>query len=181
MAHRIRHIKILDKNETLLSLKRLRSVLDYKEDGNFYWTKRPSKFSSRCNIGGIAGSVRADGYIAIAIDGLDFRAHRLAWFYKNGIWPKNQIDHRNGNRSDNRISNLREATQIQNCRNSKLQSNNTSGFRGVTWNKRRSAWIARIHVNKKSIYIGYFKLKNEAVTAYEAASAKIFGEFKRIK
>src|SRR5215468_6803827 len=78
-----------------------------------------------------AGCRKTDGYVHIGVDGRTYSAHRLAWFYVYGVWPEHDIDHMNGVRGDNRLVNLREATHIQNCRNSRTCRPNKNGFRGV--------------------------------------------------
>src|SRR5262245_57168181 len=98
----------------MLEVTRLRELLKYiPETGDFYW-KKPRRGMVQ---GACAGTLINNGYIHIVIDGHAFKAHRLAWFYVNGVWPKQQIDHINGKRADNRICNLREAVQRQNSWN----------------------------------------------------------------
>ena len=150
-------------------------ILRYeKQSGKFFWAKpRP-----RITVGSKAGYVKKNkGYRYIEIDGITYAAHRLAWFYVYGVWPRNQIDHVNGKRDDNRIENLREATQGQNRANSK--HNNKTGFKGVSF----KAWLkekpyqAQITVNKKVIYLGCYKTPQEANEAYKIAAIKLHGEF----
>ena len=105
------------------------------------------------------------------------KAHRLAWFFVYGEWPQKQIDHINGNKSDNRISNLRLATASQNLSNKGITKSNTSGYKGVSFNRTKKKWMASIKVNKKSINLGYFLTPEEASEAYKAAAIKHHGEF----
>lgn len=121
--------------------------------------------------GSVAGSVDVDGYIKIGVLKHRYRAHRLAWLYTNGTWPKNQIDHINRNRSDNRICNLRDVTHQQNVQNAGNFCNNTSGRKGVYWNKRDSCWSARFLLGDKYLSLGCFKTFDEAVAARAAAEA----------
>ncbi len=88
-----------------------------------------------------------------------------------------QIDHVNGNKLDNRKSNLRTCTASENQHNQGLQINNTSGYKGVIWIVSRDLWRAQIKINSKQIYLGYFKNPNDAARAYNGAAIKLHGEF----
>lgn len=116
------------------------------------------------------------GYVVVCVDYQRCLAHRLIWLMVHGRWPERQIDHINGNRSDNRIANLREATALQNLRNSAKRKNNTSGYKGVSFEKRTKKWIARIKLDAKRLHIGSFDTPEEAHLAYCAAAATHFGE-----
>lgn len=107
------------------------------------------------------------GYVRIRIDRRSYRAHRLAWLYVYGEWPAEQIDHINGTKTDNRISNLREATNSINGQNiRKPKANNRSGYLGVHWNKKDKAFRAVIVVDKKLHHLGSFKDPETAHQAY---------------
>lgn len=117
--------------------KFLKEILKYDLDtGIFTWVSSMGTASK----GDVAGSKTADGYKTIKIGGKTYRAHRLAFLYMLGFLPRKTIDHINGNRSDNRFSNLREAGQSANLRNSKISSRNKSGIAGVFWNKKENGW-----------------------------------------
>lgn len=118
-----------------------------------------------------------NGYLAFAVDGVKYKAHRLAWLYMTGEWPKGLIDHKNGVKGDNRFDNLREASQAQNMRNQGLQAHNSSGFTGVYWNKCAAKWQAYIKVDRKVRYLGIFEVKEDAVAARRVAEIEYFGEF----
>ena len=90
------------------------------------------------------------------------------------------IDHRNGDGLDNRRANLRITTQAQNCANTRIRSNNKSGFKGVSWRADSSAWVAQIKRGEKSHYLGLFSDREDAARAYDAAAVEFFGEFARI-
>lgn len=107
-----------------------------------------------------------------------FLEHRLIWFYMTGQWPE-RIDHANGDGTDNRWCNLREATQSQNLANSRLHVKNTSGVKGVCWYKPTQKWTAQISHQGKRIRLGYFEKIEDAEAAYMAAAKRLFGEFAR--
>lgn len=127
-----------------------------------------------------AGTINGEGYAQIKIDGRLYLAHRLAWRIMTGYWPENDIDHRNKDRRDNRFVNLREATGSQNLRNRGKPKNNTSGFKGVSWNSGRHAWLATIHDGAKNKNLGYFATRESAAKAYDRAALRYHGEFASI-
>jgi hypothetical protein len=155
-----------------ISIDRLRELLDYDPDtGNFSWRvgRRGGSYA-----GHIAGAVNRDGYIEIRIDRRLYKAHRLAWFYVNERWPIEHIDHVNGKTGDNRISNLREATNAQNLQNRHgAQANSRSGLIGVTWHKQNERWRAEIVVNGTKKHLGYFETPEQAHAAYLKAKAEL--------
>lgn len=155
----------------------LRQLLHYCEaTGVFTW--RVSR--KRVRAGDTTGvRLNSHGYKRIKIDGVLYLAHRLAWLYVHGAWPSEQIDHINGDRADNRISNLRLANNRQNQQNQKLRINNASGFKGASWNARRRKWIAQISVEGRKTYLGAFETAHEAHAAYAAKAAAKFHEFAR--
>ncbi len=159
-----------------LTAEHLRRVIDYDKDtGVFVWKISPTNGTP---IGRVAGSISNFGYERISICGKSYQSHRLAWLYVNGYWPKVPLDHINGTLTDNRISNLREATQQQNMANQhRLRKNNTSGLRGVSWRKGSNRWRAVIKVGKKQISLGDFYDKEAAKAAYDTALLKYFGEY----
>lgn len=98
----------------------------------------------------------------------------------DGVWPKGQIDHVNGNRLDNRICNLRDATHAENQRNSKRPKSNTSGIKGVYWDKRSKKWGAHIRFGNKMLNLGRFSEKEDAAAAYKLAALKYHGDFAKL-
>jgi hypothetical protein len=125
--------------------------------------------SNSVKVGDVAGSLDGEGYLLIMVQSRLYRAHRLAWLYVYGTWPEGQLDHINRNRSDNRISNLREVTNKQNHQNRSKPSNNTSGHPGVSWHKRDSKWLSSIRHNYKKTHLGYFTNIEDAIAARKAA------------
>ena len=159
------------EKENSLPRSRLLEALNYDRDtGVFTWRIVRNSRAGRAKVGFEAGCKnKNDGYIQITIDQVKQQAHRLAWFYVYGTWPKEQIDHINGVRHDNRIANLREVTISENRKNIRLRDNNTSGRIGVSWASRDKRWRAAIQVNGKMMHIGNFKEFDDAVRAREVA------------
>src|SRR5687768_770720 len=115
----------------MLTAEKLRELMDYNPDtGVFLYRKRRGRRSAGLEAGSIV-----KGYRLISL-GKQYSAHRLAWLYVYGEWPAGDLDHINCVRDDNRIANLREATDSQNNANRTLAPKNSSGFKGVCWNKR---------------------------------------------
>lgn len=140
-------------------------------------------FNPRANsvkVGSIAGSIDAFGYILVTYKSITYKAHRIAWFIHHGKQPK-IIDHINGNKSDNRIANLRSCTQSQNSMNRKVHQNNTSGVTGVVWNSLRKKWIARIGVDYKIKFLGYYDTKEEAIHQRKTAENQYYKEYNHEK
>lgn len=159
--------------------KLLRDCLSYDvETGVFRWKAVPPGRIGKLRVGAVAGNL-THGYREIGFLGKRYLAHHLAWFFVYGKWPKQKLDHRNGIKDDNRIGNLRLATKQQNAANSKVRSDNTSGFKGVTLNKRVGRWVAQICVMGENIYLGYFDDSQDAARAYDVAARKHFGRFAR--
>ena len=121
------------------------------------------------------GSLDKDGYLCIKVSNKTYKAHRLAWYLHYGAWPKDQLDHINGVRDDNRIENLREVTSQQNNFNRKPNSNSTSNYKGVSWCKRDKVWVSQIVVSGKNTRLGNFRSEIEAATAYDNAARVAHG------
>ena len=152
---------------------RLKKLVSYDPlTGIFTWVVKPS---AQVGVGDHAGSINSSGYITMKADKVNYLAHRLAWLYMTGEWPKYQIDHANGDGTDNRFSNLRECSHGQNRANSKLASNNTTGYKGVVAKKNR--YQAQITHNRQVINLGSFKTKEEAHQAYCRRAKELHGEF----
>jgi hypothetical protein len=118
--------------------------------------------------GRVAGYNDGQGYLQLEIAGRKYRAHRLAWFYMTGKWPK-IIDHINLIRSDNRWSNLREVSSRESNLNRRLFKTNRSGIKGVSWNTRRNLWRATIKVDGKLYCLGFYETIALAAAARYAA------------
>lgn len=104
-------------------------------------------------------------------------AHRVLWAMHKGKWPASNIDHINGDPSDNRIENLREATQSQNLANSRMSTTNTSGYKGVSWHEPTQKWMARIKKNGEKYYLGLFSCPEDAYQAFCTATKEMNGQY----
>jgi len=153
-----------------LTQDRLKELFDYNEDtGDLI---RRVRTNGRVRVGEVAGSKNVRGYLQTQIDGKKYYAHRLIWFIVNGTWPQKHIDHINGIKNDNRISNLRDVSCGENSRNLGKRCSNKSGFIGVYFSKQREKWVAQIRVNGIAKHLGLFKCKLRAVWEYNKAKIK---------
>jgi hypothetical protein len=154
----------------MITQDKLQYLLNYNPDtGVFVWLNPPHP---RIKKGQEAGTITESGYRRIMIEGKPYFAHRLAWLYMFGSFPK-QIDHINANRSDNIITNLRESNCTQNARNGRRYNNNTSGANGVKITD-IGTYEARIRVNGHLKHLGTFYNIFDAVCARKSAE-KLYG------
>jgi hypothetical protein len=162
------------ENFNLLTCERLNDLLYIDiEKGVFIW---------KANKGGKgkknkeAGTLMANGYMKIGIDDKEYLSHRLMWLYVYGKFPETNLDHIDRCRTNNCITNLRLATPKQNAENMFRTSTNTSGYRGVHFNKRlnKKPWSANITHNGKTIHIGYFQTAEEASSARKSTENLYF-------
>ena len=150
-----------------LTAEKLRMLLHYDPETGIF--TRKVRTSPRIKVGDVAGSVNTSGYLLISVQSRLYLAHRLAWLYVYGEWPKLTIDHVNRNTSDNRIANLRDISHKQNGQNASIRIDNTSGHTGIIWCGREGKWLARICHNYKTIHLGYFTDREDAIAARKAA------------
>lgn len=154
-----------------LTQEYIKSVLEYNpHTGVFIWIK-----PGHLRIGETAGTLnysKGKPYISISIGIRQIQIHRIAFLYMLGNFPKNTVDHINGNGVDNRWENLRDVTQSENNRNMRLPANNKSGCIGVHWCKRAGKWFARIMHGEKRISLGYHLNIEDAIEARRAANIK---------
>ena len=152
-----------------ITAERARQVLDYEvKTGIFTWRVH----TRNTKVGQQAGTLKARGYVVISIGRKLTAAHRLAWLFYYGVWPTFGIDHINGNRSDNRICNLRDFPQSYNLQNQRqARKDSKSGFLGVSPN--RSKWAASIHINGVKTHLGTFDSMEEAHLAYLSAKRRL--------
>lgn len=158
-----------------LTQARLKELLDYDPLSGLF--TRRVRTSNSIKIGDIAGCDDGKGYIRINVDGKLYKAHRLAFLWMMGHWPENDVDHRNEVKSDNRWDNIRTATRQQNNANKGKQSNNTSGYKGVTWNKATGKWQAAVTFNRKRYHLGFYDDPAYAAAVHAGASRLLFGDF----
>jgi hypothetical protein len=179
-----------------LTAERARDILDYNQDtGVLTWrprtpdmckgtSARSAELVAKCwnsnDAGHVAGSIDPSGYIRICIDGGRYWAHRVIWLMTTGDWPKGRIDHDDLNRSNNKWTNLRVSTASTNGANRIRSKNNTSGFKGVSYDKNRKKYIASIGKDSKAIHLGRFDDPREAAAVYEKAAKELFGDFARV-
>lgn len=162
----------------MLTQARLKELLHYEpETGVFTWLVTRRSYGGKISIGSVAGNPTFYGYRQIGADGCRYPSHRLAWLYIHGEMPKEHIDHINGIRDDNRIENLREANRFENLSNRGKNKNNTSGYKGVWFNKKLGKWIAGITCNRKVIHIGVFDTPELAYESYCLKALELNGEF----
>lgn len=163
----------------MLTQQRLKELLHYDpRTGVFTWTKNLSP-RSRAKSGAVAGCVLPRGYRQIKLDGVRYLGHRLAWLYVNGHWPADEIDHIDGDPSNNVLSNLREANRTQNRANTRRKKNSVSGLKGVSWDITKRRWVARIGVGRRSVFLGTFNNKANAHMAYIVAARQYYGNYAR--
>ena len=156
----------------------IRDYLSYDpETGVLTWKESPGYRVAKGDVAGHFCSHHK--YHSVQIGGRGFKGHRVAWFLYYGEWPKGQIDHINGDRGDNRIANLREATHLQNMWNKPSYKNRTSKFKGVSYRKDLGKWRAVIQKDGKSLSIGHFESELEAALAYNYKAEELFGSYAR--
>lgn len=166
----------------------LRELLRYEPDtGKLYWKERPRDLFKNSQswkawntrYAGQLAFTSADsrGYLRGAIFGDLFLAHRVAWAIAHGRWPEKDIDHVNGDPSDNNLMNLREATRTENACNRGKQRNNTSGYKGVGFHKASGKWRSYIVTSDGQMELGLFRSPEEAHCAYMQAANEYHREF----
>lgn len=164
------------KTQDDITYEYIREYMTYDPSTGECRLKRSVKHS-RKKIGDLVGSVQKNGYLVASISNIRVLLHRLIWLYMTGKFPVEYIDHINGNKGDNRFSNLREATAQQNNFNSSLSTRNTTGYKGVSYCKQMKKYKAGYKLNKKIYHIGYFDTPEQASAAYINAVAPIHGEY----
>ena len=154
----------------MITQKELKKLLHYDLDTGVF--TKLTRAANHSNIGDKLKTITWAGYTSVCLSGRKYQAHRLAWLYVMGSWPKEQIDHINHIRSDNRWVNLREVNHQDNHKNISLQKNNRSGVNGVHYDKKTKKWRAYFHRNQRFIGLGRFTDKFEAICARLSANNK---------
>lgn len=173
----------------MLTQELAKEILDYDSDtGHLCWKPRASEmFATRrafsiWNVryaGKVAGHKDVHGYIVVGINSILHKAHRIIYLMVHGISPE-EIDHIDGNGCNNKISNLRSANRMQNMANYSRPKTNTSGYKGVSWNKKNRKWVAYSRHENKQKYLGSFNCRIEAAKKYNEAAIKYHGEFAKL-
>lgn len=150
-----------------MSVPTLKEYLNYdSKTGNITWKKeRVGRGRNAARVGKKVGHLTTRGYVQIIFNNKQYKAHRVAWFLYYGKWPKNQIDHINGNKSDNRIKNIRDVTNVENCRNK--EKHRRGHLLGTTFCKKSKKWVAQITIKGRGINLGNFKTKLAAHKKYK--------------
>jgi len=151
----------------------LRKLLRYEpKTGKLFWLPRKNDKSWTKRWAGKEAGSFSSRYVKIDVMGKSILGHRVAWAIYFGSWPNDDIDHKNGDTHDNRISNLRDVTKSINQRNSKMRADNTSGHAGIRMSLRPAKWRAEIKVSGKTKHLGYFDTLDEAIAARKKAKSK---------
>ena len=163
----------------MLKADRLRALLRYDPDtGRWTWLVNHGRWG-RIPAGIGTGTTNTHGYRVIRVDGRNYLCHRLAFLYMTGEWPREEVDHRDMDRSNDRWVNLREATKSENSMNRSVQANTKSRRKGVQWMEANKKWRAYIREDRKFRHLGLFNTIDEASTAYAEAANRLHGEFAR--
>ena len=154
-------------------VERLRELFELADDGSLTWRVSTTK---KVPAGSPAGTKETSGYVRIQVDGKCFRAHQIVFAMVHGRWAEKHVDHIDRNRSNNAPMNLREVSHNDNQKNRNVRKDNTSGFPGVTFDKRRKEWRAKLQLEGKSLWLGAYQAFRDAAEAYVLASLDYFGE-----
>lgn len=168
----------------------LRQLLSYDPDtGKLFWKERgpewfpngsqPESWNKRLAGAEAFTALNADGYKTGSLFNRSLRAHRVIWAMVSGGWPEGMIDHANGDRTDNRLENLRLATNAQNQSNKGPKRGSLSGLKGVTWDASKGKWRARISHGNRRACLGLHETAADAHRAYRSASKEYHGDFGR--
>lgn len=154
----------------------LKELFDYR-DGKLYWKIKKGS----ANIGDRAGNVMKNGYRQIGINSKNYYTHRVIFLYHHGYLPE-FLDHIDGDKSNNNIENLREATLQENQMNHKKPKSmngkpTSSRFKGVCWDKQREKWLSHITIDGKQKHLGRYDTEIDAAKSYDNSAIKAFGEF----
>ena len=146
---------------------------EYRDGALFY-----RRVIGSMKIGRKAGSVNSRNYYHVEIKSKNFLVHRLIFLMHKGFLPE-FIDHIDGNKQNNCIENLREASNADNCSNARIRKDNTSGFKGVSWHNKQKKWVAYANKNLTRKYLGLFASLEDAASAVMRARSELHGEFAR--
>lgn len=169
-------VRKIDRGDATAMLAEARRTVSYDpETGVFRWLRYRA---ANAHAGDCAGSIGGGGYRYVRIGGLQHRANRLAWLMMTEAWPSGQVDHIDGDTSNDRWANLRDATPGQNCANARRRRDNSTGIKGVR--RMNSRWQVRLGKNGAR-HVGTFDTLEEAAAAYERAALALYGDFARVE
>ena len=157
-----------------MTLDRLKELFTYDPKTGIFINKVSR---GRAKAGAVAGSIGSNGYLRVKVDYVDHYLHRLAWLHEHGALPDGQIDHKNEIKTDNWISNLRSASNSQNGQNKTIQSNNSSGFKGVSLHRQSGRWFAYAQRDGRRVSAGYHATRELAAEASAALRESLHAEF----
>lgn len=168
--------------EHILTQEVLKELLHYDPDtGIFTWKERDRRYFTSTGhqttwnkrfSGKETNGLSVQGYVRISIFYKRYRAHRLAFLYMEGRFPRDKVDHWLGDRADNRWNKISHSSQLQNCRNMKICKRNKTGIIGLSWHKKSQKYMACINVNYKTNYLGIYEDFFEACCARKSAEIK---------
>lgn len=153
----------------------VKEIFNY-ENGNLIWIKKTGR---KVVLGTVAGRPRSDGYCVVGVKKKVHRVHRIVWAWHHGVWPPFDIDHIDQNQSNNKIENLREATRSENNCNTGVRSDNTSGAKGIYFDKKLNKYRAQIMFEKKKYHIGLFVVLEDAIKARAEYAEYLHKQFAR--
>jgi hypothetical protein len=152
----------------MLNQERLKELFNYDQDTGLF-TRLTSARGAKSHVGDVVGCVHSKGDVIIGIKGKSYKAHRLVWLYMYGYFPDKHIDHINGNPSDNRLCNLREATQAENMQNIRYKPRGyRPGLLGTSYRKDviKKPWTSQIVLRGRKRFLGFFETEEQAHDAY---------------
>ena len=178
----------MSKGKDMPSQEYLKECFDYNpETGILMWKQRPQHhYSTDTNFIGsnkrflnkVAGTLNKNmGYLSVKVQDSNFRVHRIIWKLVTGNEPLYEIDHINNIRDDNRFINLREATSSENGRNRLMRSDNTSGVKGVCWDKESGKWLAQIWYDNKNMKVGRHRTIEQAEEAIRLKRIELYTDY----
>ena len=157
----------------MLTQSEIRRLTNYNEEtGEFTWSANAHKKVR----GKPVGSMSRNGYLVTKVDYKRYLVHRLVWLYVHGEFPKDEIDHINRNKADNRVSNLRDVDRFTNVHNKSKTSNSVSGYTGVRRTSNKKRWQAFIHMGGKFMNLGVYDTIDEALSARVEYKRRVFGD-----
>ena len=162
-----------------ITQEKVKELFDYHPDGYLVWKEDQLANKVAGTAAGTSQIHQKHRYLKIGIDKRVYMTHRLIFLWHHG-WLPQEVDHKDTNRMNNKITNLRPCTHSENTKNKPIYKNNVLRLKGVTENRKSGRFIARIRVNKKIVYLGIHPSKEVAAQAYNQAALKYFGEFARL-